>query len=235
MNIVAMRERIDVALQHEADHGTLAASLTGRVEGLHRAIRLPDADAPGALLRFVRAYVDELPALMEAAASVATEAGIDAQIKRLLRLAEAFLLSPPQLLEGHEGLEALLAEAYLAHRLVEEVNDRYIAHFGQPLIPLDTTVANLVAHQLLGESFANQLDAAVQLACGTLLEARIFAAESASRYREELANPLRLAAWRHWPCLSRQLGIELQLAAAPVAAVEPQLVVPVRRRSANAG
>jgi len=49
------------------------------------------------------------------------------------------------MLEGHEGLDGLLDEAYLAHRLVEEVNDLYIKHFGQPLIPADTTVANVIA------------------------------------------------------------------------------------------
>lgn len=211
MNIVALRERIDSALQHETDHGTLAADLTERVEGLHRAIRLPCADAPGTLLRFVRAYVDEVPALVEAAASVASEAGIDAHIKPVLRLAEAFFLNPPELVEEHEGLEALLDEAYLAHRLVEEINDRYITHFGQPLIPLDTTIANLVAHQLIGEPFANRLDAAVHQASDNLLDPQIFAAESVELYREKLANPQVLSAWRSWPSLSRQLGIELQL------------------------
>lgn len=211
MNIAALRERIDLALQHETDNGTLAAGLAERAEGLHRSIRLPDNGAPQTLLRFVQAYVNEVPALVEAAASVAVEAGIDAQIKPVLRLAEEFFLHPPQLVEHQEGLEALLDEAYLAHRLVEEVNDRYIAHFGQPLIPLDTTVANLVAHHLIGEEFANQLDAAVHHASETLLDPRIFTAESADHYRAKLSNPRLLAAWRQWPCLSRRLGIELQL------------------------
>ncbi len=214
MNIAALRKRIDLALQHETDHGSLAAELAGRIDSLHRAISLPGTDAPGTLLRFVRAYVDEVPELLEAAANVATEAGIDAQIKPVLRLAETFFLSPPALLDGHHGLEAILDEAYLAHRLVEEVNDRYIAHFGQPLIPLDTTVANLVAHALIGEPFANQLDAAVHQASESLLDARIFSTEKVREYRAQLADPQRLAAWRNWPCLSRRLGVELQLASA---------------------
>ena len=210
MNIAALRERIDSALQHETEHGTLAADLATRVEGLHRAIRLPQSDASGALLRFVRAYVDEVPALVEAVTNVASEAGIDAQIVPVLHLAEELFLNPPPL-EDHAGLEALLDEAYLAHRLVEEVNDRYIAHFGQPLIPLDTTVANVVAHQLIGEPLANQLDATVYRASATLLDPQVFAGEAAEQYREKLSNPLLLASWRRWPCLSQQLGIELQL------------------------
>lgn len=117
MNIAALRERIDRALQHESSHGSLATDLAGRIDSLHRAISLPDSDAAGTLLRFVRAYVDEVPDLLEAAASVASEAGIDQQIGPVLRVAEEFFLNPPPELEGHEGLEALLDEAYLAHRL----------------------------------------------------------------------------------------------------------------------
>lgn len=119
---------------------------------MHRAIRLPGEEPAATLLRFVHVYVGEVPDLLEAAASVADQAGLDAQVRPLLRLAEAFFLSPPALLDGHHGLEAILDEAYLAHRLVEEVNDRYILHFGQPLIPLDTTAANLVAHALIGDA-----------------------------------------------------------------------------------
>lgn len=114
-------------------------------------------------------------------------------------------------MDGHDGLDGLFDEAYLAHRLVEEVNDRYIAHFGQPLIPLDTTVANLVAHQLIGEPFANQLDEAVRQALEGLLPESIFAQESVQAYRQRLQAPQTVAAWKRWPCLSQQLGVELVL------------------------
>lgn len=94
---------------------------------------------------------------------------------------------------------------------MEEVNDRYIAHFGQALIPLDTTVANLVAHQLIGEPFANRLDEAVHHAVENMLDATTFDADSARAYRENLKNPRVVAAWQQWPCLSKQLGVELSL------------------------
>jgi hypothetical protein len=112
---------------------------------------------------------------------------------------------------GHVGLDSLLDEAYLAHRLVEEVNDLYIKHFGQPLIPLDMTVANLIAHQLIGEEFANQLDEAVHHAVDEMLNEDSFALESVEAYREKLNSPDTGAAWKRWPCLSRQLGVGLEL------------------------
>lgn len=214
MNIAALHALIQRAHQHEANTGHLADQVQAYVGQLHPSIRLPDEDAHGVLQRFVSAYIEQVPELLQAAHQVAQEAGIEAQIKPVLKVAEQFFLQPPALIEGHEGLEGLLDEAYLAHRLVEEVNDRYIAHLGAPLIPVDTTVANLIAHQLIGEPFANQLDEAVHHAVDGMLDDTRFTQESVQAYRERLHNPQTEAAWQRWPCLSRQLGVELQLDAA---------------------
>ncbi|SIP88100.1 hypothetical protein [Aquipseudomonas alcaligenes] len=211
MNTHALREQIQLALVQEASSGALARQLLNQLDRLHPTIQLPAGNAHGALARFVTAYVEQVPDVLDAANTVAREAGIEAQVKPVLKLAEQFFLSPPSLLEGHQGLDALLDEAYLAHRLVEEVNDRYITHLGQPLIPLDTTVANVIAHQLIGEPFANQLDEAVHHAVDELLGEQVFQQDSVQEYRARLSNPQTVAAWQNWPCLSRQLGVELGL------------------------
>ncbi|SEP79295.1 hypothetical protein SAMN04244573_00464 [Azotobacter beijerinckii] len=214
MNIPALRQLIERARQHEARHGTLARQLESRMQHLHPAICLPDGDSLGVLTHFVEGYLEQVPELLEAAHAVACETGIEAQIGPVLKVAEHFFLSPPDLVEGQEGLAGLLDEAYLAHRLVEEINDRYIAFLGQPLIPLDTTVANLVAHRLIGESFANQLDEAVQLAVNGLLGNTLLEQVSLESSRNRLNSPTTVAAWQAWPCLSRQFGVELQLSRA---------------------
>lgn len=211
MNTAALRSLIQNAHQQEAVSGLLRQQLEAQLERLHPAIQLPDEDALTVMARFVAAYIDQVPEMLDAAASVAEEAGIRQQILPVLKVAETFFLQPPALLEGHQGLDALLDEAYLAHRLVEEVNDRYINHLGQVLIPLDTTMANLIAHQLIGEPFANQLDEAVHHAVDGLLNEDIFQRASVQAYRESLSNPHTVSAWKRWPCLSRELGVELQL------------------------
>lgn len=209
MKIDALRASIEAALQHESTLTRLPGVLAARLATLHPSIRLPAQDPAAALLEFVRAYVAEVPALLEAADSVARSAGIEAHIQPLLRLAQEFFLTPPAELAGHEGLEALLDEAWLVHRMVEEVNDRYIAHFGRPLIPFDTTLANLVAHELVGDELACQLDQVVLRLCDERLDASIFAVDSVQRYRAQLVACE--AAWQQWPCLSRRLGVELVL------------------------
>lgn len=211
MNTPALREIIQRAHRHEAASGALARRLRGQLERLHPAIRLPSQDALGVLTRFVTAYIEQVPEVLEAAGQVAREAGIEAQVGPVLRVAEQFFVQPPQVLEGHEGLDGLLDEAYLAHRLVEEVNDRYITHLGEPLIPLDTTVANLIAHQLIGEDFANELDQAVHRAVDGLLGEGRFDRAALQAYRQRLRDPRTEAAWQRWPCMSQQLGVELQL------------------------
>ncbi|GAB3371356.1 hypothetical protein [Azotobacter armeniacus] len=211
MNIPALRQLIERARQHEARHGTLARQLESRMQYLHPAICLPEEGGLGVLTNFVDGYLEQVPELLEAAHAVACEAGIEVQVGPVLKVAAHFFLSPPEVLEGQEGLAGLLDEAYLAHRLIEEINDRYIAFLGQPLIPLDTTVANLVAHRLIGEPFANQLDGAVELAVNGLLGNTLFEQVSLESYRARLSNPKTVAAWLAWPCLSRQFGVELQL------------------------
>jgi hypothetical protein len=57
------------------------------------------------------------------------------------------------------------------------------------LIPLDTTVANVIAHQLIGEDFANQLDEAVHHAVDEMLNEESFALESVEAYREQTHQP----------------------------------------------
>ncbi|MDR6961441.1 hypothetical protein BK654_04995 [Pseudomonas brassicacearum] len=211
MNTAALREQIQKAQQHEAETGLLARQLTAQLPNLHRAIQLPDANANDVLARFVAAYIDEVPDLLDAANDVAREAGIESQIKPVLKIAEQYFLQPPTIMAGHVGLDSLLDEAYLAHRFVEEVNDLYIKHFGQPLIPLDMTVANLIAHQLIGEAFANQLDEVVHHTFDEMLNDETFALESVETYREKLSSPETGAAWKRWPCMSRRLGVGLEL------------------------
>jgi hypothetical protein len=211
MNTPALRELIQRAQQPDASSGQLARLLQAQLDHLHPSIRLPSDDALGVLTRFVMAYIEQVPDVLEAANQVAREAGIEAQVKPVLKIAEQFFVQPPAVMAGHDGLDGLLDEAYLAHRLVEEVNDRYIAHLGQPLIPLDTTVANLIAHQLIGEPFANQLDEAVHHAVDGMLDEASFAQDSVAAYRKRLSDPHTEAAWKRWPCLSGQLGVELVL------------------------
>ena len=112
----------------------------------------------------------------------------------------------PSLPSDHQGLLALLDEAYLAHRLLEEVNDRYLAHGGGQLVPLDTTRASLIVHHLLGEPFANELDALVQVTVDGLVPAEVFQGPDFSEYKQRMNVEGRRSLWQSYFFLSLGLG-----------------------------
>ncbi|WP_022962066.1 hypothetical protein [Halopseudomonas pelagia] len=210
MNIAALRERIRVAEFQEHEQGSLRAWLSQQLLQLHPAIT-PGDDPLDTLQRLAEGYIAEVPDTLEAAQAVADSANMRAQLLPVLKVAEAFFLQPPDLPADHQGMLALLDEAYLVHRLVEEVNDRYIAHGGEPLLPLDTTRANVIVHQLLGDTFANQLDLAVNTAVEGLAPESLFSSQTFDDFRQIIAQRGRIALWQDWPCLSRQLGVEIRL------------------------
>jgi hypothetical protein len=103
---------------------------------------------------------------------------------------------------------ALMDEAYLAHRLFEEVNDRYIARVGMPLIPWDMTLANVVAHQLVGEELANKLDALVQRTVDKMMPAE--KSYDSRKFKDYVASEKGnlTSILQQWPCMGNASGIE---------------------------
>jgi hypothetical protein len=76
MNTAALREQISRAHQHETSTGQLTRSWKP-VAAPASGHLLPDVDAKGVMTRFVSAYIDEVPDLLDAANDVAREAGIE--------------------------------------------------------------------------------------------------------------------------------------------------------------
>lgn len=77
MKTAALRELIQRAHQHEAETANLAEQLEGKMAALHRAIRLPEVDGKETLVRFVMAYIEQVPDVLDAANQVARDAGIE--------------------------------------------------------------------------------------------------------------------------------------------------------------
>lgn len=209
MKIAELRERVRIAREDEANDEALRKWLDRKLPGLHRSIRTRE-DAGTTLFNFIQAYVERVPEMLEAAQSVANHAKMRPQLIPVLKVAEAFFLQPTEEIpDSHSGLLLLLDEAYLAHRLVEEVNDRYVAHGGESLIPMNNTRANLIVHQLLGEEYANQLDTAVFEAVAGLLPDEIFESPAFIAYKEGVGEQDRHEIWRRWPNMAEELGIGL--------------------------
>ncbi|MEY4588660.1 MAG: hypothetical protein RL497_736 [Pseudomonadota bacterium] len=135
--------------------------LRGKINRLHRAIHLPAHERLEALEAFVMNYVEQVPTQLKTLARALLQIEALANSEYFLQIACDFFTHQPELIEQEGGWPALLAEAYLAHRVVEEIYDRAALHGYFPAITKATMQANVIVHGVLGEEFANQLDMAV--------------------------------------------------------------------------
>lgn len=211
--LTQIRQLIDSAKEYELASPQLTRLLRMRALYLHDAIKLPADEAEKLLAEFVVRYVAQVPEFIEAISEITKEAGIFEGILPLLNIASDYFLAPPDIIGNHSHLEALLDEAYLAHRLLEEVNDRFIGYCGIPLAPMDMTRANVIAHELIGEPYANELDQAVLFSAELLLNQYGFAGESFKHYIALHKSRGWSQELQRWPCLTEDLAIVLDFSA----------------------
>jgi len=164
-----IRETIQAAVRQERRTGELANRLRGQLPDLQKKLVLPEEHQVVALIRFVTDYVESVPGCIKLVTAVSQRLEFYDYAAPFLHMAEDFFLQPPDEVPGTGGLEDLLDEAFLAHRLLEEVNDHHFRHLQRSLLPVDMTEANIIVHHLLGENLANRLEQLVHYAAQRLL------------------------------------------------------------------
>lgn len=207
MRVSTLRSIINQALYHEEKTHCLERHLKSHIKNIPNRLKIEKDNELNSLKQFSMEYISHVPNFLQALQDASKKAGIEDHVFPFLRVAEDYFTHPPVLPDNHIGLMALMDEAYLAHRLFEEVNDRYISRVGIPLIPWDMTLANVVAHQLVGEELANDLDARVLRTVSKMMPAEQSYDSSAFKQyvKEEQGNLTNI--WQEWPCLGNASGI----------------------------
>jgi len=210
-DVNCIRSLIMTAKEQELVDGKLERLLSQLIPNLHPSIQLPEYGAVDSLAEFITAYIENVPNFFEAILNAAFEAGLETAVVPPLKVAMDFFLTPPSEVFDHCGLEELLDQALFAHRLFEDLNDYYRLKAGISIIYVDMTTANLIAHNIIGEEFANKLEKAVENATQKLLDnEHLFETEQFQQHlskREELwDNP-----WQHWSELFSVKKINLNL------------------------
>lgn len=207
-----MRQVIALAQANEAATGRLANKLKTKVNSIQRNIALPEAEGVETLMRFINQYIEHVPRLVDALSEAAEQTEMLGEVAPLINFIEDFFIYGSNVPIEKRGLEELLDEAYLAHRLVEEVNDRYMVEAKAPLLTLDMTTANLIVHSLIGEPFANELDEVAMEASGAVMQnRRLTDSESFRRNAEEQRMRMWTEAWTHWSDVYELKNLELQM------------------------
>ena len=123
MSTQDIRETIEAAIRSEQDSGMFRARLTEELPRLQARLVLPEENPVDALLGFASSYIESVPAALTLVTALSRRLGFYDYAAPFLHMAEDFFLQPPKELADEAGLEALLDEAFLAHRLMEEIND----------------------------------------------------------------------------------------------------------------
>jgi len=149
------------------------------------------------LAEFLTDYVRLLPVLLVEVDQACQSLNIASVSQQLLIILDQFFaaIEPSRF---DYGLVGVLDKVYFGHRLVEELHDQLLMRHGQPLISWDTTLANLLVHTLIGDSYATRLDMTAQEIVGYLPAA-------------DRAAPSDANGHIHWPCLVHEHGLRLSL------------------------
>ncbi|TXR54736.1 hypothetical protein [Reinekea thalattae] len=117
---------------------------------------IPKTMTPKQIDCLVSRYAFELPAMLEQFFCELAKCSDPSSAKTLQELLETFLQQP---IDHHDiGLFGILDRLYFSWRMLEEANDYVGVYHRQSLLPWDMTEANLIAHQLLGSTYADILD-----------------------------------------------------------------------------
>lgn len=165
--ISSFNQAIIRAKQEEKDYLSLSPLIEKQKNKLNAVLALADNINPGDIGQFVSNYVDDCPRYLTAVHQLAVEKNILSYLQPFLNLCQTYFATPPDIINQSPGLASVLKKCYLCHRILEEINDQIANLTGKVLIDLDMSIPNLVAHTLIGEDLANQLDHLVLLSVET--------------------------------------------------------------------
>ncbi len=158
MTVAEIREIIREAGEHERQTRMLRHKLQAKLPELREKLVLQGDEPLDAVMEFITGYIESVPGSISLVTAVSKRLGFHDYAAPFLAMAEDYFVHPPDDVPDAVGLEPLLDEAFLAHRLLEEVNDQHIRHLQLPLLPLDMTEANIIVHHLLGDTLAVRLE-----------------------------------------------------------------------------
>ncbi len=214
MDVQAIRDLIAQAKAIESHNKHLRKQIYDQIELLHDTIELPEDNAFQAVFNFVVEYIDHVPVFIDVLYQASAKADISSFIYPFLDIAEENFLASATHEDGLVGLDVLLDKAYFTHRLLEELNDKYLLHTGSALIPMNMTWSNLIVHAILGEPFANDIDRIIEQTVEQMMRSQAIYNKEMYDGFVNMRNPEEwINLWSQWDTLSKKLDIELNFTA----------------------
>src|SRR5512138_1387678 len=163
MDTTQIRKMIEAAVEDEAATGRFAA-LVRQVAAQSGAN--PTPEQVGQTVAFVREYVEHVPLYMEQGMAAARDAGLAAEMERMMGELQVYWREGNDLIPDHLGLVGLMDDAYASLLLLQAVSDYCQANHGRPMLQQNLTAANQVMQKLIGAPIAPQIEARVGVTIG---------------------------------------------------------------------
>lgn len=162
MTVSAISSMIAEAKLHEGRSGELEVELNAKLQTMHSSIKLPAANQSQYLLEIVEQYIDAIPELLTTMMHKSYSGGqLSSCYPSIVNMVRSFFTHQSVQEQETLGLDNLMHQAFMAHRFIEEVNDYYIMHLGLPVIETRHLATTVIVHELIGDAFANELDASI--------------------------------------------------------------------------
>lgn len=163
MDTTTIKKMIADAIEDEKQTGRLAGTLANlaRTSGQ----RATNEQIQGGV-SFIREYIEHVPYYITEGLKAAREAGLERDMRRILKAAESYWLEPFDFISDQLGLVGLVDDAYCSLCLIQTVSEFYRQQTGLSLLPHDLTPANTAIRAIIGEPTASQLDAYILNAIG---------------------------------------------------------------------
>ncbi|ARU54157.1 MAG: hypothetical protein MI864_05210 [Pseudomonadales bacterium] len=162
---------IQKAKADEAKTGHFARLMNSKLGELHLIIGLHGDSPQDCLFNFAVEYIEMAPRLIECVEACAREADEQDLFQPFIDTAINYFIQPSVIFSKYVGLDGLLMNAYLCHRLIEEMYENNKSIRNSNLVDVKTTEANLLAHHLIGEPFSNELDQSILITVCQLMGA----------------------------------------------------------------
>lgn len=158
MSVLVIRELINRAISLERKHKHFLSYLEQNPRELHSSIQTSATDKPHKLVSFVMTYTRHAPELIQKALDSSKRKGLEIYVDPVVNLIVALFEPDREDIETSDQLMLVASSAYLAHRFIEELNDWLFGTFGHSLVTADYTDANLLIHEILGDTYVNKLE-----------------------------------------------------------------------------
>lgn len=181
-----------------------------RARRIHLTIGLQGEHPEESLVRFAIDYIEMIPRLIECVQACAKEAKTETLFIPFIHTAFHYFIRPSVEYVRYQSLGSLLINAYLCHRLMEEMYENNRATRNSELCAIETTQANLLAHELIGEPFANELDQSLELTAKKLAGSPGYFDLDLQPFVREAQHQSWLWMRHYWQSLLKRNHIEFQ-------------------------